>query len=158
MQYDVDIVSVPARPVVSLRRRGPLADIGSAMRRLRELVAEAGLETAGPMMARFYDDAAPGRRTPTSTSPSPSSRAPTAPSPTRSARRAASGSRSTTSSRPCTAARTTRWTTPGRPCARRAAAVGYTPAGPVTEVYEVTRADGVPPEQYVTRVQLPYAR
>ncbi len=37
-------------------------------------------------------------------------------------------------------------------------ALGYTPAGPVTEVYEVTRADGVPPEQYVTRVQLPYAR
>ena len=27
------------------------------------------------------------------------------------------------------------------------AAVGYTPAGPVTEVYEVTRADGVPPER-----------
>ena len=38
------------------------------------------------------------------------------------------------------------------------AAVGYTPSGPVTEVYEVTRADGVPPEDYVTRVRLPYAR
>ena len=44
MLYDVDIVSVPARPVVSLRRRGPLADIGASMRRLRELLAEAGLE------------------------------------------------------------------------------------------------------------------
>ncbi len=38
------------------------------------------------------------------------------------------------------------------------AALGYTPSGPVTEVYEVTRADGVPPERYVTRVRLPYAR
>ena len=38
------------------------------------------------------------------------------------------------------------------------AAVGYTPSGPVTEVYEVTRADGVPPEEYVTKVRLPYAR
>ena len=38
------------------------------------------------------------------------------------------------------------------------AALGYTPAGPVTEVYEVTRSDGVPPDRYVTRVRLPYAR
>ena len=38
------------------------------------------------------------------------------------------------------------------------AALGYTPSGPVIEIYEVTRADGVPPEEYVTRVRLPYAR
>ena len=44
------------------------------------------------------------------------------------------------------------------PCARRARRSATRRPGPVTEVYEVTRADGVPPEQYVTRVQLPYAR
>ncbi len=46
MRYDVDIVSVPAQPVLSLRRREPLSGIGDAMRRLRDLAAEA-LETTG---------------------------------------------------------------------------------------------------------------
>ena len=35
------------------------------------------------------------------------------------------------------------------------AALGYTPSGPVTEIYEVTRGDGVPAEDDVTRVRLP---
>jgi len=38
MLYDVDIVGVPARPIASLRRHGPLAAIGASRRRLRELL------------------------------------------------------------------------------------------------------------------------
>ena len=56
MIYTVDIVAVPAQAIVSLGEPGPLSDIGARMRRLRELVTGAGLEAAGPMMARFYGD------------------------------------------------------------------------------------------------------
>jgi DNA gyrase inhibitor GyrI len=51
--YDVDIVAVPEQAVVCLRRRGPLREIGAHIRRLCELVDQAGLTAAGPMMARF---------------------------------------------------------------------------------------------------------
>jgi effector-binding domain-containing protein len=53
--YEVDIVAVPEQAVVCLRRRGPLSEIGARMHRLRELVQQADLTPAGPMMARFYD-------------------------------------------------------------------------------------------------------
>ena len=131
------------------------------MRRLRELVAEAGLETSGPMMARFYDDAAPGEMpasTPTTTSPSPSSRAPdgSVPDTVGEARGEWLPLHHVLEAvhRGPHDQMDDAWAAVREACA----AVGYTPAGPVTEVYEVTRADGVPPEQYVTRVQLPYAR
>jgi DNA gyrase inhibitor GyrI len=45
---DVDIVAVPEQAVVCLRRRGPLSEIGARVRRLRELVAHAGLTAAAP--------------------------------------------------------------------------------------------------------------
>jgi len=53
--HDVDIVHVPEQAVAVLRRRSPLADIGTRMRHLRELVAGAGLTPGEPMTARFYD-------------------------------------------------------------------------------------------------------
>jgi effector-binding domain-containing protein len=157
MLYDVDIASVPARPVISLRRCGPLAGIGASMRRLRELVSEAGLEAAGPMMARFYADSAPGRDADYDV--------------------AITVLPSADGSVPDTVGEAhgewlplhhvleavhhgphdqmdDAWAAVREACA----AIGYTPAGPITEVYEVTKADGVPPEQYVTRVRLPYAR
>jgi effector-binding domain-containing protein len=157
VQYDVDIVSVPARPVVSLRRGVPLADIGAEMRRLRELVAEAGLETAGPMMARFYDDAAPGQDADydvaISVLPRPDGSVPDTVAEARGEwiplHHVLEAVHRGPHDRMDHA-----WAAVREACA----AVGYSPAGPVTEVYEVTRADGVPPEQYLTRVRLPYAR
>jgi effector-binding domain-containing protein len=53
--YDVNIVAVPEQAVVCLRSRGPLSEMGARLRHLRELVEQAGLTAAGPMMARFYD-------------------------------------------------------------------------------------------------------
>ena len=157
MVYDVDIAAVPARPVVSLRRHGSLADIGASMQRLRELAGEAGLETAGPMMARFYADAAPGEDADYDVTIAVVPRA--------------------DGSVPDEVGEASGEWLPfhhvleavhrgphdqmqdaWRAVREACDALGYTPAGPVTEVYEVTRADGVPPEQYVTRVQLPYAR
>ena len=53
--YDVDVVAVPAQPQVVLGGPAPLAAIGERMRRVRELVAEAGLTPAGPIMGRYYE-------------------------------------------------------------------------------------------------------
>jgi effector-binding domain-containing protein len=157
VQYDVDIVAVPARPVVSLRSRGPLARIGASMRRLRELVEEAGLETAGPMMARFYGDAAPGQDADLDVA------IPVVPRADGSVPDAVGEARGEWLPLHHVLEAVHRgphdqmddaWAAVREACG----ALGYAPAGPVTEVYEVTRNDGVPPERYVTRVQLPYAR
>jgi len=155
--YDVDIVSVPARPVVSLRRTGPLSGIGEAMRRLRELVAQAGLVADGPMSARFYGDGAAGPDADWDVA------LPVAPLPDGSVPDTVGEARGDWVPLHHVLEAVHRgphdqmddaWAAVREACA----ALGYTPSGPVTEVYEVTRADGVPPEEYVTRVRLPYAR
>lgn len=156
MGYDVDTVTVPAQPVLSLRRYEPLSGIGDAMRSLRSLAAKAGLVTTGPMMARFYEDAASG--------------APDAYDVVIAVVPRADGSVPDTAGEArCEWLPLHRvleavhrgphdrmddaWKAVREACGAR----GYTPAGPVTEVYEVTRADGVPPDEYVTRVWLPFA-
>jgi effector-binding domain-containing protein len=157
MRYDVDIVSVPAQPILSLARTGPLAEIGAAMRRLRQLAAEAGLETSGPMMARFYEAAATGHDAgydvaiavlPRSDGSVPDA-AGEAHGEWLPLHHALEAVHRGPHDRMDDA-----WAAVREACA----ALGYTPSGPVTEVYEVTRADGVPAEDYVTRVRLPYAR
>ncbi len=154
--YDVDIVTVPARPVVSLRCHGPLADIGASMRRLRGLLAEAGLEAASPMMARFYADAAPGQDAEYDVAVAVHPRAhgsvPDAVGQARGEWQPLQRVLEAVHRGPHDHMEDA-WAAVREACA----AAGCAPAGPVTEVYEVTRADGVPPEQYVTRVQLPYA-
>ena len=157
MVYDVDIVSVPARPVVSLRRHGPLTDIGASMRRLRALLAEAGLEAAGPMMARFYADVVPGLDADYDVAiavvPRADGSVPDAVGEARGEWLPLHHVLEAVHHGPHD-----RMDDAWRAVREACGALGYTPAGPVTEVYEVTRAAGVPPEQYVTRVQLPYAR
>ena len=157
MIYDVDIVSVTARPVVSLRRQGPLADIGPSMRRLRELLVEAGLEATGPMMARFYAGAAPGQEADYDVAiavlPRADGSVPDAVGEARGEWLPLHHVLEAVHRGPHDQMDDA-WAAVREACA----ALGYTPAGPVTEVYEVTRTDGASPEQYVTRVQLPYAR
>ena len=157
MIYDVDIVAVPEQPVVSLRERGPVAGIGPRMRRLRELIAEAGLEPEGPMSARFYDDGGPGadrdydvvlavRPRPDGSVPDTVGEARGEWLPLHHVLEAVHrGPRD---------AMDDAWAAVREACQ----ALGYTPSGPMTEVYEAGAADGVPPAGYVTRVRLPYAR
>jgi effector-binding domain-containing protein len=154
MGCDVHMVSVPGRLVLSLRRRGPLMGIGGSMRQLRELAGVAGVATTGPMMARFHADAGPDGEADYEVLIGVLLAAGSPP--------AAAGD-----ARWC-------WIPPHRAleavhhgphddmdeawAVRRAcAAGGNTQNGPVAEVYEVTRTDGVPPEQYVTRIRLPIA-
>jgi len=155
--YDVDIVSVPARPMVSLRHTGSLSGIGGTMHRLREILAEAGLEADGPMSARFYSDGAGDTDADCDVAlpvvPRPDGSVPDTVGDARGEwvplHHALEAVHKGPHDRMDDA-----WAAVREACA----ALGYTPSGPVTEVYEVTRADGVPPEEYVTRVRLPYAR
>jgi effector-binding domain-containing protein len=157
MRYDVDIVSVPAQPILSLARTGPLAEIGAAMRRLRELAAEAGLETSGPMMARFYEEAATGHDAGYDVAiavvPRADGSVPDAAGEARGEWLPLHHALEAVHRGPHDQMDDA-WAAVREACA----ALGYTPSGPVTEIYEVTRADGVPPEDYITRVRLPYAR
>ena len=114
------------------------------MRRLRELVAEAGLETAGPMMARFYGDAAPGQDADLDVA------IPVVPRADGSVPDAIGEARGEWLPLHHVLEAVHRgphdqmddaWAAVREACS----ALGYAPAGPVTEVYEVTRTDGVPP-------------
>lgn len=156
MACRVDIVELPAQPVVALRRRGPVAGIGAAMRRLREVAAADGLEVAGPMTARFHsyegleEDAdyevvigvvlPPGRTLPERLGEVRGEWLPK-----RLVLEAVHVGPHDRMDQAWDAVRAA------------GAEAGRVAAGPVEEVYEVTRADGVPPERYVTRVRLPLA-
>ena len=156
MVYDVDIVDVPGQLVLSLRRHGPLADIGAAMRRLRVLATGAGLETAGPMTARFYEYAGPDQdadyEVVISVLPPAGDPPPKIVGEARCRRLPSHQALETVHHGPHDRMDEA-WSAVREACAAR----GGTPSGPVAEVYEVTRADGVPPDQYVTRVRLPLA-
>jgi len=155
--YDVDIVSVPALPMVSLHRSGPLSGTGAAMQRLREILAEAELEADGPMCARFYGDgstegdadydvALPVVPRPDGSVPDSLGEARGEWVPLHHALEAVHrGPHDTMQDA---------WAAVREACT----ALGYAPAGPVTEVYETARRDGARPEEYVTRIRLPYAR
>jgi effector-binding domain-containing protein len=155
--YDVDVVAVPEQAVVSLRGRGPLADIGRRFVRLRELVARAGLTPAGPPMARFYADttsslgpdydvALPVELRDDGSVPDELEEARGELVPLHHALQAVhTGPRDAIQDA---------W----RAVQEAREALGYTPSGPVTEVYVLGRGDGVDPAQYVTEVRLPYAR
>ncbi len=157
MIYDVDIVPVPAQPVLSLRARGPVAEIGTRMRRLRELAAEAGLETSGPMTARFYDVEAPEPDVDydvcIAVHPRDDGSVPDSVGEARGEwlplhhvlEAVHHGSHDDM---------TDAWAA----VHEAAGALGYTPSGPVTEIYELSRSDGAEPADYVTRIRLPYAR
>ncbi len=157
MIYDVDVVAVPEQAIVSLRERGPLKDIGRRMRRLRELVALAGLTPAGPMAARFYED------DPSSPELDYDVVLPVEP-------------RNDGSVPDTVGEAHGEWlplhhvleavhTGPHdrmgdavRALYEALAALGYTRSGPLTEVYEVGATSGAAPPDFVTRVRLPYAR
>ena len=157
MIYDVDIVAVPEQAVVCLRRRGPLGEIGSRMRRLRELVDMAELTPAGPMMARFYDnDAARPDLDYDVCLPVLPARDGSVPDvvgealgewvPLHHALQAVhTGPHD---------AMQDAW----RAVDKARAVLGYTASGPFTEVYVKGRESGADPAGFVTEVRLPYAR
>ena len=155
--YDVDIVAVPEQAVVSLRRRGPLSEIGARMQRLRDLATSAGLTPAGPMMARFYEDQAarpdldydvclPVRAAADGSVPDAVGEAHGEWIPLHHALQAVhTGPHDDMQDA---------W----RAVDEARAALGYTASGPFTEVYVKGRESGADPAAFVTEVRLPYAR
>jgi len=157
MVYDVDVVTVPEQAVVSVRERSPLTDLGRRIQRLRELVAQAGLTPAGPPMARFYEDDATSPRLDYDVAlpielgddgsvPDELGEARGELIPLHHALQAVHTGRHD--------AMEDAW----RAVQEAREALGYTPSGPVTEVYVRGREDGVEPAHFVTKVRLPYAR
>lgn len=158
MIYDVDVVAVPEQAVVSLRGRQPLSEIGRRMRRLRELVAQAGLTPAGPMSARFYDDATPGapevdydvclpvRPASDGSVPDDVGEARGELVPSHFVLQAVHVGPHE--------AMDDAW----RAVREALAALGYSAAGPMTEVYSKGPESGADPAGYVTEIRLPYAR
>lgn len=157
MRYDVDVVEVPEQAVVSLRRRGPLAEVGARMRRLRELAAEHGLPAAGPMMALFHEedmDAAdldyevclPVEPRADGGIPDEIAEARGLIVPRHAALQAVhTGPHD---------AMQDAWRAVREACVT----LGCAASGPMTEVYVTGRRDGATPDRFVTRVRLPCAR
>lgn len=155
MIYDVDIVAVPEQAVLSLRGRGPLAEVGRRMARLRELADEAGLAPAGPLAARFYDEE--------EVEPDYDVCLPVTPRPDGSVSDRVEEARGeliplhhvlqATHVGPHDAMQDA-W----RAVREAGDALGYTQSGPVTEVYVTGAGSGADPASYVTLVRLPYAR
>jgi effector-binding domain-containing protein len=157
-RYTVEIVAVPTQAVAVLRGRGPLAEIGGRMRRLREAVARAGLTPAGPMMARFYDDT--GLEAESSAydvclpvEPLPDGSVPDVIGEARGELLPLHHVLQATHVGPHDAMEGA-W----RAVREALGALGYTAAGPMTEVYERGRESGAAPAGFVTLVRLPYAR
>lgn len=157
MLYDVEVVAVPAEAVVTLRERGPLCEIGDRVRRLRDIVARAGLSPAGPMMGRFYEDdlsspdldydvCLPVEPGPADSVPDTLEEAQGAWVPLHHALEVVHRGPHD------------RMEDAVRAVFEALGALGYTRSGPLTTVYEVTDAPGRSPSDYVTRIRLPYAR
>jgi effector-binding domain-containing protein len=154
--YDVDILRVPEQTLATLRERGPVAEIGARMARLRALVTEAGLTPAGPMMGRFYEDVA-----------APSSDyevcLPVEPRADGSVPDVIGAARGELV--PAHHAFATTHVGPRDAMDDAVAAlfealdaVGYRASGPLTEVYVTTRETTPDPAGHVTQLRLPYAR
>jgi effector-binding domain-containing protein len=157
MMYDVDVVAVPEQAMVSLRGPTALAQIGGQMRRLRELVSQAGLTPAGPMTARFYGDGGDGLQAEYDVclpvEPRPDGSVPDAIEEARGALLPLHHVLRAVHTGPHDSLQDA-W----RAVREAAGALGYTQAGPVTEVYVRGREAGVAPGDYITEVRLPYAR
>jgi effector-binding domain-containing protein len=157
MIHDVEVVTVPAQAVVALRARGPLADIGRRMRRLRELVAQASLTPAGPMMGRFYEDDVTSQTLEYDVclpvQPGPGSGVPDRIGEARGEWVPQHPAVETVHRGPLDDMEEA-----AQALFEALDALGYARSGPLTEVYEVGRSSGAAPADYVTRVRLPYAR
>lgn len=156
MIYDVDIVRVPEQTIAALRERGPVAEMGQRMARLRALVAAEGLTPAGPMMGRFYGDAEDtdaDYEVCLPVQPLADGSVPDAIGAARGELVPAHHAFATTHIGPRDA-----MDDAVRALYEALEAVGYRPSGPLTEVYVTTRETAPDPARHVTELRLPYAR
>ena len=157
MRYDADVVHVPEQTLAVLGGRGPVSEIGERMRRLRTVLAQAGVTASGPFIARFYEETHGGETVDYDVCLAIAAR-PDGSVPDRIAD--ARGELV-----PAHHTFATRHIGPrdqmddAVAALREAlAAVGYRAAGPLWEVYVAGAAEGLEPAAFVTDLRLPYAR
>ena len=159
MRYDVDVVAVPATAAIVIPGPAPLGELALRLRHLHELAAAQGLVPAGRPMARFHDREWPPPAGPVAYDvllpvvPDPDDSVPDRVGEATGTWLPLHHVLETVHYGPHEAMHDA-YAALFEACA----AVGYTPSGPVTEVYERGPADGVAPQEYVTRLRLPYAR
>jgi effector-binding domain-containing protein len=157
MIHDVDIRPVPEQFVAVARGPGATADIWPRIRAVQRAIGDAGLAVAGPPMARFWDwDAGLGRG-------DFDAAIPLAPAPDGSAPDAVAEYRvdfiphhhalTATLQGPLSGIATVYLALD-----EAAGALGYTLAGPRSEVYVIGPDEVDDQQEYVTEVRFPYAR
>lgn len=157
MRYDVDVVHVPEQTLAVLGGRGPLSEIGARMRRLRAVVAEAGLNSSGPMIARFHEETRDGETIDYDVCLAVAPRADgSVPDRIGEARGELVPAHHTLATRHI--GRRDRMDDAVAALHEALAAVGYRAAGPLWEVYVAGAAEGLEPDDFVTDLRLPYAR
>ena len=155
--YDVDVVAVPAQAWLCLALVDAGADGAALVARLHEIAARAGLLADGPPATRFAPDsgAVPAVATEVAipVRPFADGSLPTAVEeargewiPLHHALQAVHVGRRADSAGAHAAVR------------EACSALGYTPAGPITEICETRGPDGAAAGATTTRVRMPYAR
>lgn len=157
MRYEVEVVRVPEQTLAVLGGRGSMGEIGARMRRLRTILAAAGVAADGPLIGRFYEETRDGETVDYDVC--------LAVTP------AADGSVPDRIGEaygelvPAHHTLATRHIGPRDQMDDAVAAlhealeaIGYRAAGPLWEVYLAGAAEGLEPAAFVTDLRLPYAR
>jgi effector-binding domain-containing protein len=156
MQYEVEKVAVPEQALAVLGGRGRMAEIGDRMRRLRRTLTDAGMASPGPWIGRFYEDTQTGDELDYEVCLP--IEAPDGVVPDRIGD--AAGEIVPAHHALSTRHVGSRDEMDDAVSALHEAmdALGYRPAGPLTEVYVAGAAEGLEPSAFVTELRLPYAR
>jgi len=157
MHYEVEVVRVPEQTLAVLGGRGAMGEIGARMRRLRAIVAEAGLGAGGPFIGRFDEETRDGETldydvclavTPAADGSIPDRIG--------EARGELVPAHHTLATRHI--GRRDQMDDAVAALHEALGAIGYRAAGPLWEVYVAGAAEGLEPADFVTDLRLPYAR
>ncbi|HSL95511.1 MAG TPA: GyrI-like domain-containing protein [Thermoleophilia bacterium] len=157
MRYEVEVVGVPEQTLAVLGGRGAMREVGARMRRLRAIVAEAGLVADGPLIGRFYEETRDGETIDydvcLAVAPAGDG---SVPDRIGEARGELVPAHHTLATRHI--GRRDQMDDAVAALHEALDAIGYRAAGPLWEVYVAGAADGLEPADFITDLRLPYAR
>jgi effector-binding domain-containing protein len=148
---------VPEQTLAVLGGRGAVSEIGARMRRLRTILAEAGLVAEGPIIGRFYEETRDGETLDydvcLAVAPAADG---SIPDHIGEARGELVPAHHTLATRHV--GRRDEMDDAVAALHEALATIGYRAAGPLWEVYVAWSAEGLSPGAFVTDLRLPYAR
>ena len=155
--YAVDLVAVPEQAIAGVRERCPVGALDQLVRRLRWAVSEAGLQPAGPVMARYFEewreDGDVDCEVAVPVLPGPDGSVPDRIGEAHGDLIPAHHAFATVHHGPYAGLQAA-----FAALARELETLGYVAAGPATAVYIRSREDTTDPSGYVTVLRQPYAR